>query len=848
MKDKRYKRYKIEYILGVLLLLVCISVAFVLVHYANRDRNLEHIDKYIDELSINTANHVSDVFADKLATIDSIASLYGTSIDDVSPDTELLAMIEEKSGFDSVRFISCDGIDYTSDGSTTDVSDREYFIKGLGGQTGICEVLKSRINGEKLIGFYAPVYLDNEICGVMVGFISEETVSRILETELYDYPADTYIFRQDGVALGRYMGDGTYDIADIREGIEYVNEPYRDKVIEAFEKQQSIKFEFTGSMEQSVGYVVPISGTDWSLVQIFPSEAVHIVLMTTREAALRTIGIILAIFITFVFVLLVLHRRNEKVRAEEITYNKVNSLMRSVSEDYVYIIDVDLDTQQETRYRLTSNGGLRDWTHGDNSFSYSVEQYADACVAEYDRERFLKAVSLPVLRETLKKQNDFYIEYDAVIDGETLRFQGKFTIPESEQYKNHMLVSIRDITDSTRERMIREKELSEAKILAESASKAKSTFLFNMSHDIRTPMNAVIGFTNLLETHLDDKEKSLDYIKKIKSSSEFLLSLINNVLEMARIESGKMTLDETLWNVEQFNDMLVSVFEEQCIQKGLNFTRTINIVHEDVICDALKLKEIFLNILSNAIKYTPEGGSVSLILEELPYDKEGYGLYKSTISDTGIGMSEEFLSQLFEQFARERSISQNKIGGSGLGMPIVKKLVEFMDGTIEVESKVGEGTTVTIMIPHKIANREIIEETKKGMPKYSEDVFDKKRILLVEDNELNAEIAREVLGNAGFIIEWAQDGQIGVQMVKDAEEDYYDLILMDIQMPNMNGFEATRAIRKLDGKRGSIPIVAMTANAFEEDKKNAMAAGMNGHVAKPIEISKLLETLKQFFR
>ena len=226
------------------------------------------------------------------------------------------------------------------------------------------------------------------------------------------------------------------------------------------------------------------------------------------------------------------------------------------------------------------------------------------------------------------------------------KFQGKFTISDEGQFDNHMLISISDISESTKERNRKEKELLEARRMAESANNAKTAFLFNMSHDIRTPMNAIIGFANLLEKHFDDREKVQNYIKKIKSSSEFLLSLINNVLEMARIESGKMTLDATIWNVEQFNDTLVSVFEEQLRQKNLKFTRNINIIHKDVVCDALKLKEIYFNILSNAIKYTPEGDCISMTLDEIPSEKEGVSFYKCVITDTGIGMAEEFLPHL----------------------------------------------------------------------------------------------------------------------------------------------------------------------------------------------------------
>ncbi|MGN0688296.1 MAG: ATP-binding protein, partial [Oscillospiraceae bacterium] len=380
--------------------------------------------------------------------------------------------------------------------------------------------------------------------------------------------------------------------------------------------------------------------------------------------------------------------------------------------------------------------------------------------------------------------------------------------------------------------------------IANAANAAKSAFLFNMSHDIRTPMNAIIGFTELLDKHLDDKEISREYIKKIKSSNEFLLSLINNVLEMARIESGKTTFDESDWDAKAFNDTLFSVFDTQMAEKGIEFTRTIDVEHTQVLCDATKLREIFLNVLSNALKYTPAGGKVEMRLKEIPSDRPGYAMYRTEIEDTGIGISEEFLTHLFDEFSRERSSTESRINGTGLGMAIVKKLVDFMEGTITVESKIGKGTKFTITLPHRIATSSNTDRTVKNNTEIDTELFKGKRILLAEDNDLNAEIAMTILEESGFTVEHAEDGVICVDMLEKTESGYYDLILMDIQMPNMDGYKAAQTIRRLsDKQKAAIPIIAMTANAFEEDKKNAYKAGMNGHIAKPINVNELMATL-----
>jgi signal transduction histidine kinase/ActR/RegA family two-component response regulator len=411
--------------------------------------------------------------------------------------------------------------------------------------------------------------------------------------------------------------------------------------------------------------------------------------------------------------------------------------------------------------------------------------------------------------------------------------------------RKHRLVlegKIHEIMVLNRELEEKQAKVEEARMHAEAANNAKTAFLFNMSHDIRTPMNAIIGFTDLLEKHQEEPEKRADYLHKIQDSSTVLLSIINNVLEMSRIEKGMLELDESAWSAEQFNDTLYSVFEDMMSQKGIEFTRQVCVIHRYVYCDPIKLREVFLNILSNAYKYTNPGGKVNMHLEEIPCDREGYVLYQTTISDTGIGMSEEYLPHIFEEFSRENNTTDNKIEGTGLGMPIVKRMIDFMEGTIEVHSEKGVGSTFIVTIPHKLAERSDLA----GVSKHDLDpeLFVGKRILLAEDNELNAEIAIEILSEAGFAVDRAEDGQVCVEMLQKAEAGFYDVILMDIQMPHMNGYEATRAIRALnDPWRSKIPILAMTANAFEEDKREAYRSGMNGHLAKPIDVTELMKAL-----
>lgn len=386
--------------------------------------------------------------------------------------------------------------------------------------------------------------------------------------------------------------------------------------------------------------------------------------------------------------------------------------------------------------------------------------------------------------------------------------------------------------------------LKDALRRAEEGSRAKSAFLFAMSHDLRTPMNAIIGYADLMERHWGEKELTIEYLKKLKEAGFFLLDLIGNVLELARIESGQEMLNEIPTNLAEIQDSLEIILDKDIANKSLQIEKCIHITHPNIYCDTLKIREILMNLLSNAIKYTPENGRIVLTIEELPADKEGYALYKTVVEDNGIGISEEYLPHLFEAFTRERSSSESGIRGTGLGLRIVKNFVDMMDGSISVESEQGKGTKFTMLISHKIAEPEKLKTEEKNVAE-EKATLEGRRFLLAEDNDLNAEIAMTLLEDVHASIERAADGEQAVSMLKEKPVGYYDLILMDIQMPRMNGYQATKAIRQLSDKRADIPIIAMTVNAFEEDRKAAYEAGMNGYVTKPIELAKVVGTITE---
>ena len=386
---------------------------------------------------------------------------------------------------------------------------------------------------------------------------------------------------------------------------------------------------------------------------------------------------------------------------------------------------------------------------------------------------------------------------------------------------------------------------------AEDASLAKTRFLNNMSHDIRTPMNVILGYAQLMEDELKGKDmpETSEHLEKLKQSGNLLLSIINNVLDMAKIESGKMEINENYGRIGAIRQSLFEIFEDEAKKKNLALHYTINVEHEHILTDTTKVKEIFVNILGNAIKYTPPGGSVIMSVEELPCNEPGYIIVRNRVSDTGIGMSEDFLTEIFEAFTREQNTTKSKISGTGLGMSIVKKYVDLLGGTIEVESELGKGSTFTVTLKHKIADESYYVKKHLEESGISREILKDRSILLAEDNDLNAEIAAVILERAGLKVERVEDGLQCISRITEMPAGTYDIILMDIQMPKMDGYKATQTIRNLsDQEKACIPIIAMTANAFEEDKRAAIAAGMNGHIAKPIQVDKLLSILAEMIR
>ena len=510
---------------------------------------------------------------------------------------------------------------------------------------------------------------------------------------------------------------------------------------------------------------------------------------------------------------------------------------------YYHISSLNLKTERIELVKRSRTSAMD--VEGDSGDWYPQFQIIKEVIAEPFVQKYMDFFDIKTMAARLRNKESMSDEFMKK-DGTWFLSMVVPQIYDADGNVTSVLFANRDVTDEKIRELRQEKELREAKLKAESANHVKSSFLFNMSHDIRTPMNAIIGYAELASRHLEDTAKLDRYLEKIQVCGEELLSLLNNVLNLARIENNKIEMEYTVSNVYESFENYVTMFQQQAESKNQTLSLTEQIMYPYVYMDAPHLSEICLNIISNAIKYTNDGGTISCNISQTASEKEDWCNLIITVTDNGIGMSEEFQKHVFETFERERNSTFNHIEGSGIGMGITKKLVELMGGTIEVKSKQDEGSAFTVTIPCRKASEEDFL-VKKNNNLRDKNCLGGVRILLVEDNEINREIAIELLTEEGCIVETAGDGVECIDMIEKAEADYYKIVLMDIQMPIMNGYDAASIIRKLkDTKKSRLPIIAMTASAFAEDVNKALSAGMNDHVAKPIDMNILVPIMMKY--
>ncbi len=976
---KRPRGFVPEMIFTAALLAFIIFSFFTFVR-ANNDRIVEQNNSFIESATEQTTARINDLVRTSERYVNMMANLYGSLITEPVVDADMLQEMISRSPFDYVEFINSEGIDLTADGRTADLSDRDYVQRGMRGESGKCVVYNSRITNETLLIFYAPFRYEGEIIGVLSGIQRGDTVDEILSSNYFGMQTSTYLLERDGSVI-LSVGDSSEpenlltSLVD-RERLSVVD---REKLEQALASGSSASFNYKGTSGAGSAFVTPLEDGEWMLLQSFPSALTRSMTQSANSAGIRLEIKLAAAFLIFIAYLILRNRRQKRKLESE--NQEMSRIVDAVPQLFTRFALVDFE-KDAYEYLLDKNGSAAKRGAYSDLLRYLEQHYASD---SQDGEQMSVAVGKEYVQAHLTEDVP-YLQFEYQIEMGSMRWENisVLCLKRKDGVPVQVLYAIQDVTAlKEREAEIR-LALKSASETAEAANRAKSDFLARMSHDIRTPMNAIMGMTAVAAMHLNDPERLTDCLSKITISSRHLLALINDVLDMSKIESGKVTLSEEPFGMADMVESVVTIIRAQVNAKRQELRVHISdIEHENVIGDTLRLRQVFVNILGNAVKFTPEGGTILFSIREQPSPVHGRGCYEFVCQDNGIGMNEDFIKTVFDPFARSQNAVNSNIEGTGLGMSITRNIVRMMDGDIRVESQLGVGSTFTVQVLLKLQQEEAedvhelrdlrvlvadddqdscvstcdildnigmkaewvltgdeaiercvaahdrpdnyaavildwkmpgkdgvetareirkrvgdalpiiilsaydwsdieVEAKEAGIQAFIEKPLFRsrlvyalktvlaergegkrelpaaelaqanyagKRVLLVEDNELNREIADELLSYIGVEVEQAEDGRQAVDKVSASAPGHYDLILMDIQMPVMNGYEAARAIRALDREDAKrVPIIAMTANAFADDIREAKEAGMNDHVAKPVEIDKLLEALSKWMK
>ena len=992
--------------LYILILLAAICLLFLWYSTTNSQRIENRSLNYAMDSARQTTLRIESELTNAVRRVRNYSYLLGITLSEPNVSAEMLAQLEMNSDFDALRFTNAEGVNLASSGATNDSSDRTYFINGMRGESGNDMVFDSRITGKATMVYYAPLRHQDEIFGMLLGlYFAEDYLQEMLETNYFGEAATVFLCTRAGQVIASSDFNSVDDrlLPDMLLETGVIDSQTAAGAWEVIRNGAGEKGFICapGSLTDNL-CVLHVPNSEYVLVQTYPKSVTQEMIRDANHDGMILQTILVGLFAVYILVLLMRAQQERRLLMREsqahITGLKEKELLANRKERQ-YRIAITSAAFSTFEFNLTRDLIEQDVVRTINGHPVSLLEkvglqapcQASVCfktwrafILEESLEEYDAMVNLDYLKQRYE-QGEAEVTVDYWGWGaakQQMCVRQSFIMTQDDRTRDIMVMVVsKDITAQVQKQREQTRALQEALMQAQRANSAKTTFLSNMSHDIRTPMNAIIGFTTLAASHIDNKMQVQDCLRKVLSSSNHLLNLINDILDMSRIESGKVQIKEQDCNISELTHNLVNIIQPQVKAKQLElFIDTFDVNNEDVIADSLKLSQVFVNLLSNAVKYTPAGGTVSFRIQQETTFHRGYGDYLFIVKDNGIGMSQEFVEHIFEPFEREASTTKTGIQGTGLGMAITKNIVDMMGGKITVRSEKGRGSEFRVELSLKLQDVErnaaqikeleglralvvdddcdscesvvrmlkqigmraewttsgkeavyraksarnegdsyhtyildwqmpelsgvetcrriraavgqeapiiiltaydwtdIEDEAKQAgitafcaKPLFMSDLksvllaanhliekeeesaswtqadFNGKRILLVEDNELNREIAQSILEETGFTVETAPDGTDAVEMVRQAEEHYYDAILMDVQMPVMDGYEATRTIRAMPrGDAKNLPIIAMTANAMEEDREAALKNGMNAHIAKPLNIDLFLEVLKKY--
>ena len=836
------------------ILLVCIIVSFAAYGNANRNMTVSRNARYVEDAATQTAKRIEDLLVGAENSISAIAHLYANTIDPDQIDIETLQKMVDDTPFDYMGIVNMDGVYTDNCGRQAQVSDRYYFQDGIQGHSGMDIIFNGRLAHENLMIFYAPLWLDGEVAGILTGRYGENQMRQMITSTFFEEPTMTYLCLPDGsVFSSSNDNDPPENIITALRETDSADQETLEALEDALENGRSKSLTYTSKQGSNAAYITKLPGKDWMLLQVFPIKVTNSMLIESNSLAMYLELWLILLFVIYILILVMQNRRQKAKLVME--KQEMQDIVNSTSQLFNRFVLVDLknNTYEYLKSGIQEQGEANDVGSGEEYLPKGIytqlrDYWAARVIQEdkYVRDHF----TIHSIQQNLTEGTPF-LQYEYRVQEERIRWTqiSVLCLKRENGVPVSVLMAVQDVTELKESELKNRLAMDEAYRAAKAANEAKTMFLSNMSHDMRTPMNAIIGFSTLLERDASQPDKVLEYNRKIAASGRHLLSLINNVLDMSKIESGKNSLNISEFTLKELLEELESVIQPQIQEKQQSFdVRVCDVNGELFLGDRLRLSQILMNLLSNAVKYTPEGGHIELTILGLPEISRGYAHLRFQVQDNGIGISPEFLKHIFDPFARENNTTASGILGTGLGMAITKNLVDLMGGTISVESTPGEGSTFTVELElrYEAQPAETSRQEEVDLPDSGDNGLEGLKLLVAEDNDINAEILEELLSCEGISCERTANGQEALDRFRQTPPGYYDAIMMDIQMPVMNGYEAARAIRDLNRPDArTIPIMAMTANAFAEDVQNSMEAGMNAHLSKPVDMAVVKDVLEK---